>query len=71
MWDNTKEFECFWGYGYVKPEEKSKLEYHKLDFFTEANGYEFLDFKEINSLDVGDTCNMAQAFNEHWIRRMK
>jgi hypothetical protein len=71
MWDKTKEFECFWGYGYVNPEEKSKLEYHGLDFFTEANGYDFGDFKEINNLDVGDTCNMAQASNEHWIRRMK
>jgi hypothetical protein len=71
MWDNTKEFECFWGYGYVKPEEKSKLEYHKLDFFTEANGYEFDHFKEINSLDVGDTADLGDHFSTHWIRRMK
>jgi hypothetical protein len=71
MWDNTKEFECFWGYGYEEPENKSHLAYHKLDFFTTDNGYDFDDFKEINNLKVGEFCNLAQTNNEHWIRRMK
>jgi hypothetical protein len=71
MWDNTKEFECFWGYGYEEPENKSRLAYHKLDFFTTDNGYDFDDFKEISNLKVGEFCNLAQTNNEHWIRRMK
>ena len=71
MWDNTKEFECFWGQGYITPQEKSKLEYHKLDFFTTDRGYEFDHFKEINNLDVGDTADLGDPFSTHWVRRMK
>jgi hypothetical protein len=67
----TKLFECFWGHGYVKPEEKSKLEYHGLDFFADNNGYDFSDFKEINGLGVNGTCNLSEGQTEHWIRRMK
>jgi hypothetical protein len=53
------------------PQEKSKLEYHKLDFFTTDRGYEFDHFKEINNLDVGDTADLGDPFSTHWIRRMK
>ena len=71
MWDNTKEFECCWNTGYVKPEEKSRLEYHKLDFFTEDRGYDFENFKEVNNLDVGDVVELGDPFSVHWVRRMK
>jgi hypothetical protein len=71
MWDNTKEFECCWNTGYVKHEEKSKLEYHKLDFFSEDRGYDFDAFKEVNNLDVGDIVELGDPFSTHWVRRMK
>ena len=71
MWDNTKEFECCWNIGYIKPEEKSRLEYHGLDFFTEDRGYDFQNFKEVNGLDVGDIVELGDPFSVHWVRRMK
>ena len=65
-----KLFECFWGGGYRKDDNRSTLAYHPLEFFSIDNGYEQKDINKIRDLHVGEGYDLDGVFCEHWIRRI-
>jgi hypothetical protein len=65
-----KLFECFWGAGYRDEDNKSKLAYHPLEFFSIDNGYEPKDINNIKDLYIGEDYNLDNTFQQHWIRRI-
>ena len=66
----NKIFECFWGEGYQQ-NNRSLLEWHEEDFFTEERGYQLHDRESINALSVGQSINLSCVTGEHWIRRVE
>ena len=69
--ESPRLFECFWGVNYRADHEKSILEYHTIEFFTEDRGYEYDQLKKINALEIGDQVELGDHFSTHWVRRMK
>ena len=69
--DSPKQFECFWGDNYRADYEKSILEYHTIEFFTEEQGYEYEHSKSINALEIGQQIELGDPFSVHWVRRIK
>ena len=72
-WETTgetvKTFECFWGEGY-RHDNRSNLEWHGADFFTEDRGYQPHDIEEILSLEIDGFINLSCVTGEHWVRRV-
>jgi hypothetical protein len=67
-----KLFEGFWGDGYRASDNKSLLQWHNQDFFTEENGYEPDWVERIQALDVDEVFSLDCAMTgEHWVRRIK
>lgn len=66
----NKIFECFWGEGYHQ-NNRSILEWHDLEFFSEERGYHPHDVENIRALRVGQTLNQSCITGEHWIRRVE
>ena len=67
---SPRQFECFWGANYRADGEKSILEYHTIEFFTEERGYEYDHLKSIDALEVGHQIDLGDPFSVHWVRRM-
>lgn len=65
-----KVFECFWSGGYRR-NNRSILEWHAEDFFTEDKGYDAQDIEEIKSLKEGESINLSCVTGEHWIMRIE
>ena len=69
--DSPKQFECFWGDNYRAIHEKSILEYHTMEFFTDEQGYEYEHRKLINALEIGLQIDLGEPLAGHWVRRIK
>lgn len=67
---SPRQFECFWGNNYRADSEKSILEYHTIEFFTEERGYEYDHIKAVDNLEVGQQIELGDPFSIHWVRRM-
>jgi hypothetical protein len=65
-----KVFECFWS-GSYRRNNRSILEWHGEDFFTEDKGYQSHDIEEIQSLEAGESINLSCVTGEHWIMRIE
>lgn len=65
-----KIYECFWGEGYYQ-NNRSNLEWHEEEFFTEEKGYDPEDIESIKGLSVGQSINLSCITGEHWIRRVE
>ena len=64
-----RQFECFWGDGYRRGMDKSIMEYHDFDFFTELRGYNKMDIDSIDTLQVGEYAEFNES-GDHWVRRI-
>jgi len=64
-----KLFECFWGDGYRGDSNRSILEIRMIDFFTEDRGYDSIDIKGIDGLNIDEQCNFLDN-GTHWVRRV-
>jgi hypothetical protein len=65
-----KIYECFWGEGYHQ-NNRSTLEWHEEEFFTEAKGYDPEDIESIQAMSIGQSINLSCITGEHWIRRVE
>lgn len=68
---DTKEYECFWGEGYRHSDNRSTIEWHGEEFFSEDRGYQPHDIEDIKNLDIDESINLSCVTGEHWIRRIK
>jgi hypothetical protein len=64
-----RSFECF-TQDLSNPLRKSKLDYRHIHFFKQGSPYTFEDYQEIDSLEIGESCNKSYGNFEHWIRRI-
>jgi len=67
---DTKEYECFWGEGYHQ-DNRSILQWHGIEYFSEERGYHPHDVENIRALNVNQSLNLSCVTGEHWIRRVK
>jgi hypothetical protein len=67
---DTKEYECFWGEGYHQ-DNRSILQWHGEEYFSEERGYHPHDVENIRALNVNQSLNLSCVTGEHWVRRVK
>jgi hypothetical protein len=67
---DTKEYECFWGEGYHQ-DNRSILQWHDIEYFSEERGYHPHDVENIRALNVNQSLNLSCITGEHWVRRVK
>lgn len=58
-----KMFMCIWGVGYQGCHKKAKVENHSLDFFIHANGFEPEHTRQVQELEVGESCEIKDSGN--------
>jgi hypothetical protein len=67
---STKQFELYF-LDLSNLASKSRLIYRGMDYISSEKNYSLEDFHELNSLNIGDSCNKSFSNIEHWIRRIK
>jgi hypothetical protein len=66
---NPKQYELYF-LDLSNPSNKSRLEYkYQLNLINNPD-YSVNEFNEINSLKLGESCNLSYGTTKHWIRRM-
>jgi len=69
--EESKQFECFWGDGYRADDNKSILAYYDQDFFNQDRGYGEMECHMISTLEKGDSLDISDVSGHHWVRRIK